>query len=131
MTEAHTRAPTRYKHTPLDFAKKQIRLIRLLSQSDSTALECEISIFDADAPPEYYALSYTWDDEHSPKQALSVLGDNLEIGEAMHNFLQSWRRRQKVGSGFGATSSVSTKATTWRKVTRFRLWHQSTLDATA
>jgi hypothetical protein len=96
MTEAHIPEPTRYKHSPLNFAKRQIRLIRLLSQSESTPLECEISIFDADAPPEHYALSYTWDDEHAPKQALSVLEANLEIGETVHSFLQSWRRRAEV-----------------------------------
>lgn len=56
-----------FQFEPLDLAKRQIRLVRLEEKVEENMIECTIIHATLDDHPEYIALSYTWQDEHTDR----------------------------------------------------------------
>lgn len=56
--------PKSFVHDDLDDPGRQIRLLRLLPDSNlSSKVRCVLEVADFDCSPEYDGLSYTWGDE--------------------------------------------------------------------
>ena len=71
----------RYRYEPLDPTRRQIRLIRLLTEQAiawQTTIDCEIFHADLDENPEYEALSYVWGSETRPYN-IRVNGHSLGV----------------------------------------------------
>ncbi|MCJ1244774.1 hypothetical protein MMC30_001974 [Trapelia coarctata] len=67
--------------------QNEIRLIRIEGPDDLT---CSITVASVLSPPDYIALSYTWDDQ-APSHQLLCDGSPLYVTQNVMNFLKFWR----------------------------------------
>ncbi|KAH6612000.1 heterokaryon incompatibility protein-domain-containing protein [Boeremia exigua] len=80
-----------YRHTPLNAARRQIRLIKLLpTQYLDDEVACKIEEFDLELAPAYVTLSYTWGPP-SPSRAIVVNGKLLLVRQNLYDFLKCHR----------------------------------------
>lgn len=78
-----------YEYEPLDYARQQIRLVKI-KRNENGPIHCELRTFDSDHCPQYEALSYTWG---PPTPTCRILVDNkiLRIRQNLHLFLRQFR----------------------------------------
>jgi hypothetical protein len=95
----HQRNNLMYKHSALDYSRKQIRLLRLRSAygSSGNQLHCEITTFDLETAPTYHALSYMWG-VSNPTYSISVNAGSLVIGRNLALFFQALCRGKAMCS---------------------------------
>jgi hypothetical protein len=68
-----------YDDLPLDFAREEIRLLRVYSACTGFPLECELEIYSLNNCPPYEPLSYTWGDLAAEKIPILCNGKRLDI----------------------------------------------------
>lgn len=69
-------------HTPLDHAKKQIRLLSF--RTDSTF---DLKVFDLDDCPGYFALSYAWGSPEDGTSTIMLKGEWFQVRQNLHSAL--------------------------------------------
>lgn len=71
-----------------------IRLVELLSSSDSANIRCHMRPYVLnDTCPPYVALSYKWDHE-TPKDTIELNGTRVSVGHSLWAFLNRMRLRE-------------------------------------
>lgn len=86
-TLAHSVIPG-YAHTPLDFERGEIRLVKILPRSSGdTYVQCHIKHVFLESKPEFLTLSYTWG---TPEAAEDILinGENYSVRQNLLDFLR-------------------------------------------
>lgn len=87
-----------YAYIPLDARTKEIRLLRLLPEVDSTLksnVRCEIIHASLDDSPLYEALSYVWGNP-DVTVAISLNGRDFQVTEDLHTALLHLRQPDEV-----------------------------------
>jgi hypothetical protein len=89
MVETGPSDAVAFRHQPLNLAKQQIRLVKVLPRPSSTDLNVHMSIvsFDFDIAPAYVALSYAWG-LSSPVKTVIIDGLAFEVRQNLYDFLR-------------------------------------------
>jgi hypothetical protein len=75
---------------PLDPARREIRLLKIIPGNKSTPVSCRLHISSLDATPPYAALSYTWGDAVVTEE-IHVDGKRLPVRTNLANVLRLLR----------------------------------------
>ncbi|KIM93997.1 hypothetical protein OIDMADRAFT_149627 [Oidiodendron maius Zn] len=96
---------TSFRYSPLDFARSEIRLLRLFPSTDFDA-EIRLELFHASIqdPPKYFPLSYTWG---APHEGLSSDWDDVTHTNTIKE-IAAYRgaRKNREQAGMGNTTEV-------------------------
>lgn len=79
----------KFQYKPLDLNSKCIRLLEVLSESNTGRIKCDLREVSLDNDPGYIALSYTWDRNMQAKE-IEVKGRLLTIGQNLWRFLHRY-----------------------------------------
>ena len=80
-----------YVYEPLDLTRHQIRLLALKpSSSSDDPIECDIEVFDMNAPPHYITLSYVWG-HIFPARYILLKGKRMRVRKNLFDFLLCFR----------------------------------------
>lgn len=79
----------KFQYKPLDLNSKCIRLLEVLSESNTGRIKCNLREVSLDNDPGYIALSYTWDRNMQAKE-IEVNGRLLTIGQNLWRFLHRY-----------------------------------------
>ncbi|CAN9128288.1 unnamed protein product [Alternaria alternata] len=90
--EARLERPTEpeiYKHQRLDTSTDEIRLLKLVQETNGP-VRCEVKVFPFERAPKYFALSYRWGPS-SPLCDLYIEGKKLKIRDILYSCLLELR----------------------------------------
>src|SRR5690242_14544378 len=93
MSDSDPASADLYTDLPLDPARQQVRLLRVIKNS-SKPIECTLEVFDLDRALQYTALSYRWGSANTD-YTISVNGQSLRASENLFYFLETYRRDEK------------------------------------
>lgn len=79
-----------FQHKPLDYQKRQIRVIKLIADSDYENIRCKIAAVDLTT--HYHALSYVWG-KGEPAYPITIDGQQLLVRRNLFEFLVHAKRR--------------------------------------
>jgi len=91
-TETSTTSLPRLQYSPLDPAKKSVRLLEVIPAPEYEPLKANLVVCDLDDKPSYIALSYTWDKDGVEKH-VQIDGTSFAVGASLWNFLQQYRKK--------------------------------------
>ncbi|KAN0092380.1 HET domain containing protein [Hyaloscypha variabilis] len=80
-----------YDEFPLDFAREEIRLLRVYPAYTGSPLECELETYSLNNCPPYEPLSYTWGDLAAEKIPILCNGKRLDIFPNLYAALKALR----------------------------------------